>query len=129
MEQDTGQKVARERAVPADAELKPVAAWLNQLARTLKTCRLYDSNNPTVVRFREDLASSLKSLLDEQGPLVLRFTNDDVLVGDSSLYPARSRDDNLALPFYQDGIHSLTLSRGIEPSEVEALLEALLSVT
>ena len=129
MEQDLGQKVARERAAPADAELKPVAAWLNQLARTLKTCRLYDSNHPTVVRFREDLAGSLKSLLEEQGPLVLRFTNDDVLVGETSLYPARSRDDNLALPFYQDGIHSLTLSPGIEPGEVEALLEALLSVT
>src|SRR5258706_7191602 len=120
---------ARERAPSEEAAIRAVASWVNQLARTLKTCRLYDSNNPTVVRFREEIASALQRLLDEHGTLVLRFTADDVLYDEVSLYPAKSRDDNLALPFYQDGIHALTLSRGIEEPEVEALLDAILQVT
>jgi HEAT repeat protein len=120
---------SRERTPKEDAAIKAVSAWVNQFARTLKTCRLYDSNNPTVVRFREDLASSLQRLLDEHGTVILKFTSDDVLFDETSLYPARSRDDNLALPFYHDGIHALTLTQGIESPEVEALLDAVLQVT
>jgi hypothetical protein len=78
-----------------DHAVKAAAAWLNQFARTLKTCRLYDQNNPTVVRFREDLTQALRRLLGEFGTLRYRFTSEDVLFGDESLYPARSRDDNL----------------------------------
>lgn len=120
---------ARERTPAEEAAVRAVQAWVNQLARTLKTCRLYDGNNPTVVRFREEAATSLARLLEEMGPLRLQFTNDDVRYEDASLYPARSRDDNLALPFYHDGIHSLTFSPGITGAEVDALLDALLQVT
>ncbi|HEV2105936.1 MAG TPA: hypothetical protein VGU27_09420, partial [Candidatus Eisenbacteria bacterium] len=48
---------------PSDPVVKAAAAWLNQLARTLKTCRLYDATNPTVVRFREELDGALLRLL------------------------------------------------------------------
>src|SRR5262249_42581804 len=109
-----GSTVARAEAPPragadpadaaAEATIKATMAWVNQLGRTLKTCRLYDANNPTVVRFREELAVALGRLLDLHGALTLRFTSDDVLLDEASLYPARSRDDNLALPFYRDGI-------------------------
>src|SRR5262245_56765765 len=82
-----------------DADLKAAAGWINQLARTLKTCRLYDARNPTVVRFREELGRSLHRVLADHGELHFRFTADDVFYGDESLYPARSRADNLALAF------------------------------
>jgi hypothetical protein len=103
--------------------------WVNQLARTLKTCRLYDANNPTVVRFREDLSSSLRELTETHGPLLLRFTADAVLCGEISVYEARSREDNLAAPFYRDGIRSLNFSPGIEAAEVETLVDQVLRVT
>ena len=109
--------------------MRAAEVWVNHLARTLKTCRLYDANNPTVIRFREELAQALTRTLEEHGPLTLQFTSDDVLCDGDSLYPARSRDDNLALPFYRDGVHALTFSPGIEPAEVEAFLDALLLVT
>jgi HEAT repeat protein len=108
---------------------KAVAAWVNQLARTLKTCRLYDSNNPTVIRFREDLADSLDRLLEQHGAITLSFTADDVLFQEVTVHAARSRDDNLALPFHRDGIRNLTLSPGIEPREVEGVLDAVLQVS
>ncbi len=116
-------------AAETDPAVKAAGSWVGQLARTLKTCRLYDANNPTVIRFREELAHSLRKALDETGPWTLRFTSDDVLLDDLSLYPARSREDNLALPFYRDGLRSLTLEPGIEVSEVQAILDGLLQVT
>src|SRR5262245_49629641 len=91
----------------SDVTVKAASAWVNQFARTLKTCRLYDANNPTVVRFRQELSTALRRLVDVEGEITLRFTQDDVLLEDVSLYPAKSRDDNLALPFHRDGVRSL----------------------
>ena len=117
------------RTPEQDAAAHAAGVWVSHLARTLKTCRLYDANNPTVIRFREELAQALVRTLEQHGALTLHFASDDVLCDGVSLYPARSRDDNLALPFYRDGIHALTFSPGIEPAEVETFLDAVLQVT
>jgi HEAT repeat protein len=118
-----------ETAGEDDATVKAAAAFLNQLARTLKTCRLYDAANPTVVRFRADLSIAARRMLAEHPAVTYAFRSDDVLCGDVSLYPARSRDDNLALAFYRDGIRSLTLRAGVDAREMEAVLDAVLHVT
>jgi hypothetical protein len=112
-----------------EALARAAGVWVNHLARTLKTCRLYDANNPTVIRFREELAQALALLLGEHGTLTLHFTSDDVLCEEQSLYLARSRDDNLALPFYRDGIYAIHLSPGIAPAEIETFLDAVLQVS
>ena len=112
-----------------EALARAAGVWVNHLARTLKTCRLYDANNPTVIRFREELAQALTRLLEEHGTLTLHFTSDDVLCEEQSLYQARSRDDNLALPFYRDGIHALHFSPGVAPAEIETFLDAVLQVS
>ena len=125
-EHDTDETV---RTPEQEAVARAAGVWVNHLARTLKTCRLYDANNPTVIRFREELAQALTRVLEEHGALTLNFTSDDVLCEEQSLYPARSRDDNLALPFYRDGIHALTFSPGVAPAEIETLLDAVLQVS
>ncbi|NOT34657.1 MAG: HEAT repeat domain-containing protein [Candidatus Eisenbacteria bacterium] len=112
-----------------DARIKAVYSWVNQLGRTLKTCRLYDSNNPTVVRFRDELVAALAKLLEEHGGFTVEFTADDVVCEEVSLYPARSREDNLALPFYRDGVRSITFNVGVLPREIDSLVESVLQVT
>lgn len=112
-----------------EALAKAAGAWVQQFARTLKNCRLYDARNPNVLRFREQLAVTLVHLLDQHGSVTLRFTSDDVLCENVSLYPAKSRDDNLALPFYRDGVRAITLLPGIEPHEVDELVNAILAAT
>jgi len=110
-------------------QAKAARAWAQQFARTLKTCRLYDRFNPTVLRFREDLATGLTRFLREYGSLTLTFTSSDVKWGNVSLYPAKSRDDNLALPFFRDGIRSITFEPGIPSRELEALVDIVLQLT
>ena len=117
-----------ERSPEQDALARAAAAWVGQLARTLKTCRLYDAANPTVTRFRAELYAGLEQLLATHGPLTLHFRSDDVLCEETSLYPARSREDNLGLLFYHDGIHTMRLSAGITPRELDVLLDAVLHV-
>ena len=82
-----------------------------------------------MIRFREEAGGGSHRLLDEHGAVTLKFSADDVLFEEASLYPARSRDDNLALPFHRDGIRGITFSPGIETSEVESVLDAILQVS
>src|SRR5262245_47126262 len=56
------------------ANVKAADLWLHSFARTLKTCRLYDSDNPNLARFREELAHSLDQMLAEHGAVTYRFT-------------------------------------------------------
>ena len=115
----------------ADTEttVKAVGAWVQQFARTLKNCRLYDPRNAAVLRFRQQLAASLHQLVQDHGSFTLRFASDDVTYENASLYPAKSRDDNLALPFYRDGIRAVTFHAGVEPREIDALMAGLIRVT
>ena len=52
------------RTPEQEATARAAGVWVNHLARTLKTCRLYDANNPTVIRFREELAQALTRVLE-----------------------------------------------------------------
>lgn len=112
-----------------DPIVKAAATWLGMFVRTLKTCRLYDAGNPTVLKFREELAASFLDLLERHGPVTYRFTADTVTCQDHPIYAARSREDNLAFAFYRDGVRGLTLAPGASSRECEALVDAVLLVT
>ena len=114
---------------PVDPVVKAAATWLGMFVRTLKTCRLYDAGNPTVIKFREELSASLLDLLEQQGAVTYRFTAETVTCLDQPIYGARSREDNLAFAFYRDGVRGLTLAPGASSRECEALVDAVLAVT
>lgn len=111
------------------AAVKAASGWVANLSRTLKTCRLYDASNPAVIRFRAQLHEALRDVLGEHGEVTLRFTSDDVLYEGVSLHPARSREDNLALAFFRDGVRAITFKPGIEPQELDQVLNGVLQVT
>ena len=109
--------------------IQDVTAWLSQLIRTLKTCRLYDQANPTVVRFREELDQSLRDLLSRTGSLRLEISSSTLSFAGHEVQVARSRDDNLAAVLYRDGIRQISLDPAIEAREVDILLDQILWVT
>ncbi len=113
----------------SDAVVKAAGGWIAQFARALKTCRLYDGTNPTVIRFREELGAAAMSLVEEHGSITFHFESDDVTCDGVSLYPARSRDDNMAFAFHRDGIRGITLNPGVEAREVDALVDCVLAVS
>lgn len=124
---DRGETV--ELTPEVEAAARAVSRCVHQLARTLKTCKLYETSNATVEKFRHELTQSLRQTMEAYGPITLRFTADDVTYEEVSLYQAKSRDDNLAFPFYRDGIRTIVFSPGIEQSEVDLLVNALARVT
>lgn len=116
--------------VSADpAAVQAVAAWVNQLGRAIKTCRLYDGANPIVVRFREELAGALGVLLARYGALPLKVSSNALAFAGQEVHAAQSREDNLAGVFHRDGIRLVTLEPGMDLREVDLLLDQLLHVT
>src|SRR5262249_46069559 len=90
------------------AEARAAGAWLSQLARTLKTGRLYDAANPAVVRFREELHQGLRALFEKLDELPLEIASREISFGGVVVYRAASREDNLAAAFHRDGIRRIT---------------------
>jgi len=113
----------------APVGVQEAAAWVAQLLRTLKTCRIYDEANPTVVRFREDLTSALAALLGKYGALRIEVGSTTLSWMGQILQAARSRDENLAGVLHRDGIRFLILEPGIDEREVGSLIDQILQVT
>jgi hypothetical protein len=111
------------------ALLAEVGTWVGQLVRALKTCRLYDEANPTVVRVREELAASLTSLHAIRGPIHLQVGAHALSVSGHELPSARPGDDNLAAVLHRDGIRVLTIEPGMDARELDALVGLILKVT
>ena len=108
---------------------REVGQWLTHFGRTCKTCRLYDVNNPTVVRFREDLYQGLRTLLEGFGDLTLEITSREMSFRDAVVYRATSRDDNLAGVLHRDGIRRLTFLKEVAGAELDAFVDLILHVT
>jgi HEAT repeat protein len=102
--------------------VRDVTAWIQQWSRTLKTWRLYGEHNPTLEKFRVELASGLTALLEAWGAITLRFTTDTIVWRETGVHHARSREDNLSRVFFRDGIQSITFSPGIERAELDLFL-------
>jgi len=111
------------------AQVRVVSAWVQQWLRALKAWRLYGPQNPTLEKFKSELAASLQALLESQGTLKLRFTGDAVLLREHVVHEARTREDNLGQVFFRDGIHSLSFMPGMDRTELEALLSCIIRAT
>jgi len=111
------------------AHARSVSTWVQQWLRTLKAWRLYGPQNPTLEKFKSELAASLQALIESQGPLKLRFTADAVFLRERPVHEARTREDNLGQVFFRDGIHSLSFLPGMDRTELDALLSCIIRAT
>lgn len=119
-------------------EAQAAATWLRALARTIKLARLYQGDNPLVLKSRENVVESLRKLVAERN-LELRFTATEILRGDEVLViggyseslgdagedPIPSALDQLPFIFYRDGVRRIVILTAIPPEQSTALVEAL----
>jgi hypothetical protein len=116
-------------------EAQTAAAWLRQLARTLRVFRLYNGNNPTALSALETTASTLAEHLATHGSWQLRFSATEIFLDDEPVVQVApltqgaervsSVTDSLPFLFYGDGIRRLTISMGVPRHEVDTLIQVL----
>jgi HEAT repeat protein len=116
-------------AGPPDARIAEIATWLGQFSRTLKTCRLYDARNPNTIKFREDLGTAMVALLEARGAFRLEFSAHQVTCDTHPVMVSRPGEDSFVMPFYRDGLRTLTFNPDAEPRELDVIVDLLLRVT
>jgi hypothetical protein len=124
---------AKDLSPPAQA----AASWIRQLARALKTARLYRTENPIVVQLRGQVADALLEHLKTFGSWRLRFTSNEIHLENEVLVRPVARapgsdsgnavapEEALPFMFYRDGIRVMQIGAGVSRPEIDALFEAL----
>src|SRR5437867_1479087 len=123
---------------PAFRDLTPAAqaaaAWLRSLARALKSCRLYLSDNPIVLQITEQLHQQLNSHLEAHGAWRLRIPPIEIWLVDEPVVHPTVRTENPPFPgkeeelpflFYRDGMRSLTFLPENSAHDFSAFFDAL----
>jgi hypothetical protein len=128
---------------PAFRDLTPAGQtahlWFRQLARALKTCRLYRQDNPIVVQIRDQLLEPLLRGIESHGVWSFRITPSEIFLLDEAVVRPAQRVDSeegavgkeamLPFLFYRDGIRGLTFLPGVPARDLEALFDALLAAS
>lgn len=123
------QKVDRIGDQVLAVDVKRVADWIQALVRTLKACRMYLPNNPTLHKFQSDLEARTWSCLKEIGDITLNVQQFDLLFEDYSVYHNAAREESLAFRLHTDGVRQITFREGLEPQELRSVLEVLKRAT
>jgi len=108
-----------------DLPVAEVQSLFVTLGKAFRAFQLYDENNPVRQRFVESLRAEFTALWTQISKLPLRITEDNIYLGDSSVYSAESRADSLAFLFFRDGVREITFLPGIEGDELERFLGVL----
>ncbi len=120
------------------AAARSCASWFRQLARALKTCRLYRTENPLVQNVREGTVVSLLEQVRAHGDWSLRFTPTEILLGQERVVgvsgKSNVREENITSPesrlpflFYRDGIRSIRIISTIPRAEALEFFDALVT--
>lgn len=102
-----------------------VRALLVTLTKALRAFQLYDERNPVYQRFVSGLAAAFRAFWEKGDRLRLAVEEDRLVHEGAEVYRSESRNDSLAFLLYKDGIREITFLKGIEDSELEALLRVL----
>ena len=118
------------RRAPAaeDTERNAVQEVLLTLQKALRTHQLYDGSGPVVERVVDALRDQLAHLWKQLPVLALRVEEHEILWDGAPVYRAEKRTDDLAFPFYRDGIRELILLPGFEGDDLLAFLGMLARV-
>jgi hypothetical protein len=113
--------------------------WFRQLARAIKTCRLYHPDNPVVLQVRQQLLEPLMHAIETYGAWSFRITPAEIFLLDEAVVrPAQQTDGEDApsgkesmLPFlfYRDGIRGLSFLPALPARDLDALFDALLAAS
>lgn len=128
---------------PAFRDLTPAGQtahlWFRQLARALRTCRLYRSDSPMVAQIRQQLLQPLLRGIESHGVWSFRITPSEIFLLDEAVVrPAQKIDGEegavgkeamLPFLFYRDGIRGLTFLPGTPARDLDALFDAMVAAS
>jgi hypothetical protein len=95
------------------------------LARAARARALYRSTNAVVKKMMADLYAAVTQLVNEEGELSIRIRADAFVYDNEIVLEETNPDESIPFIFYRDGIRKLDLGEGLEPAELEVLVNAI----
>lgn len=107
------------------AERQSVSKICTALHHAYRGLRLYPADHPTAQQSMDTLVNSVTSYTETVGTLYLQIEEMSLHYEGEQVYSYQGSRDNLAFLMYRDGIRYVSFHPGIEPWEVEALVDCL----
>jgi len=102
-----------------------VEQMMQVLVKGLRATQLYLPNNPVYQRAVENIRGAFRQVWQHVDELVLDVEETAFRWEGTVVYFHAQRNEALAWTLYKDGIHSVTLRRGVEEAEIVRFLAAL----
>ena len=106
-------------------ELESVKRLVQLLSNALKSRLIYPSNNPIPKEFKRKLHLSLSEFSNSYDELKLEISPSQLLYEGKVVYEDGEKEEGLAYVLHKDGIRELAFLKGLEPGEVEDLVEVM----
>jgi putative nucleotidyltransferase with HDIG domain len=98
---------------------------IRRLGATVRAAELYASTHPLVDRTAEGLHAVVTPLLENSATVIVGFLEDDVVVNDFRLTRGSANMAGLLRDMRDRKVEKITFGRGLEVSDVRALMEEL----
>jgi hypothetical protein len=95
------------------------------LVKGLRATQLYLPNNPVYQRAVENIRGAFRQVWQQVDELVLDVEETAFRWEGTVVYIHAQRNESLAWTLYKDGVHSVTLRRGVEEAEIVRFLAVL----
>ncbi|MDQ8154748.1 MAG: HEAT repeat domain-containing protein [Gemmatimonadota bacterium] len=100
-----------------------IGELLRQLDKTVRLHQLYPVSNPTYIKALDALRVAFRAVWQETGAITLQVSETQFICGGAVVLDEPEKaSDSLPWTLFKDGVRQLTLRRGFEDAEIDALL-------
>jgi len=96
---------------------------LNILIKTIKAFRIYPSENPSLIGFRDLLFRKFEFFLKKYHAFIIKIGEYDFSFNNTVLYENKDLKSSLAFFLYKDGLREIRFVEGLEEWEIQGLLD------
>ena len=108
-----------------DEELASAGDLIRILLKAIKAFKLYQSNNPMLIRHLEELTTKFTTHLDHYQSLNLQVGEYKLFFDGKPVYENTDMKESLAFLLYKDGVREIRFLRGLEHQEICDFLDVL----
>lgn len=103
-------------------EAKAVRDLILAFLKARKNLKLYPENNPIFIKTIDEIYKRATDVLATRESLTLRVTKNEILCSGELVYEGATKEDNLALFFFRDGLREICFMPGLEREELRKFL-------
>lgn len=98
---------------------------VQSLAKVRKTVRLYPENNPIYIKTIDDTFLKFTEFFNYRDELHLKIKQNEIFLDSVQMYYNPSKEENLALFFFRDGLIELRFKKGLSREELKEFLKII----